>query len=115
MTGCATAPDAAHDLTWARIGQTVAVGGPKVTPLAIIEDSRCPAETRCVWPGRVRVFVRIDLGRGSETRELSQGMPMPVADGTLELVAIRPDKPRPTERLLAQGTYRLGVRFMGGL
>lgn len=31
-----------------RLGQTAFVGGPKVRPYRIIEDSRCPANLQCV-------------------------------------------------------------------
>lgn len=97
------------------IGRTVAVGGPKITPLAVIEDSRCPADVACVWAGRVRITVRVDLGRGSEMRELTMATPVQVADGALELVEVLPTKPAPGEAALAPGDYRFGLRFMGGL
>ena len=118
LAGCATAslPAPPEDgLTRAAIGQTVTVGGPKVTPLAVLEDSRCPAGVQCVWAGRVRISARVDLGRGSETRELTQGMPVPVADGTLELIEVQPAKPAPGARPLASADYRFTLRFMGGL
>ena len=107
--GCAAAGTAR------RRGQTVAVGGPKVTPLAVLEDSRCPAGVQCVWAGRVRISARIDLGSGSETHELTQGMPVPVADGTLELVQVQPAKPGSSAGPLASADYRFALRFMGGL
>jgi hypothetical protein len=117
--GCAAQPPpltarAGDDLSRARIGATVSVGGPRVTPLAVIEDSRCPMNVRCVWAGRVRVSVRIDLGSGSQVRELTQGKPVPIADGTLELVAVQPDR-RTEAKPIAAGDYRFGFRFMGGL
>ena len=118
LAGCATVslPAQPEDgLTRAAIGQIVAVGGPKVTPLAVLEDSRCPGGVQCVWAGRVRISARIDLGRGSETRELTQGMPVPVADGTLELIEVQPAKPAPGARPLASADYRFTLRFMGGL
>lgn len=104
----------ADDLVRARLGQTVAVGGPKVTPLRVIEDSRCPGTAVCVWAGRIRVSVRIDLGSGSQVRELEQGQPIQIADGTLELVEVAPGPSAP-------GTptkpvpLMFGFRFMGGL
>ncbi len=122
LAGCVTTPrveepspaseDSDDGLSRTRLGETVAVGGPKVTPVALLEDSRCPTDTRCIWAGRVRVTVRVDLGRGSQMRELTQGQPVPVADGTLELVAVQPDR---TEHPIAPEAYRFGFRFMGGL
>lgn len=122
LTACATVAQPADssvavknredDLSWARLGETVAAGGPKVTSITVLEDSRCPEEKRCIWAGRVRVNARIDLGSGSQMRELTQGQPVPVADGTLELVEVQPKK---TERVIASEAYRFGWRFMGGL
>lgn len=99
----------------ARIGETVSVDGPKVKPLAVLEDSRCPMNARCVWAGRVRIRVRIDLGSGSQVRELTQGEPVQVADGSLELVEVQPDRPMTNEPNLAPADYRFGFRFMGGI
>ena len=112
--GCASTPPMANDgLGWARLNQQVYVDGPKVTPLAVVEDSRCPRTVTCVWAGRVRLSLRITTGRGSETREITTGAPLQVADGSLELVEVTPlataGKP------VAPGDYRFGFRFRGGL
>jgi hypothetical protein len=99
----------------ARLGETARVDGPKVTPLAVLEDSRCPMNARCVWAGRVRIRARIDLGSGSQFREMTQGEPIQVADGSLELVEIQPDKPMAGQAGLEDPDYNFGFRFMGGL
>jgi hypothetical protein len=101
-------------LTYAALGQTVTVDGPRITPLEVLEDSRCPMNARCVWAGQLRLRVRIESGTGG-TVELTSGKPVNVADGTLELVEVRPDKVAGS----ANGTvkpadYRFGLRFMGG-
>jgi len=102
-------------LTYAALGQTVTVGGPRITPLAVLEDSRCPMNARCVWGGQVRLRVRIDSGRGGEV-EVTSGKPVTVADGTLELVEVQPDKVAGGDNhgTVAQSAYRFGFRFMGG-
>src|SRR3546814_12425747 len=57
LSACAAAgqqtplPDGSH----VAIGQRAYVDGPIVQPVAVIEDSRCPATVRCVWAGQVRV------------------------------------------------------------
>jgi len=114
LTSCATVPPAEAGPT-AGIGQVAYTNGLRVRPVAVVEDSRCPVDVQCVWAGRVRISARIDLGRGSETRELTQGIPAPVADGTLELVEVQPAKPAPSARPLASADYRFALRFMGGL
>ncbi|MCA1661917.1 MAG: hypothetical protein LC648_07070 [Novosphingobium sp.] len=100
-------------LAYARLGETVSVGAARVTPLALLEDSRCPQGVQCVWAGRVRITARISTGAGTTTRELTSGQPVTVADGALTLVEVQPLRrrdapPRPED-------YRFGFRFDGGL
>ena len=114
LAGCATTPEpeAAHDgIARAGLNQRVYVDGPYVTPLAVVEDSRCPAGDQCVSAGRTRVMVRIDLGSRSEYRELCSDKPLQVADGQLALVEVQPTPAAGTR----PGAYRFGMRFAGGL
>jgi hypothetical protein len=102
-------------LAYAALGQTVSVGGPRVTPLAVLEDSRCAMNARCVWAGQVRLRLRIDSGTGG-TVEVTSGKPVTVADGTLELVEVRPDKVAggANHGAVKPAEYRFCFRFMGG-
>lgn len=116
LAGCAAStPPLAHPTNPVRagIGQTISVDGPHVSPLAVLEDSRCPKAVQCVWAGRVRISVRIDLGARSETRELELNRPVHVADGALELVEVLPDKM--TDRMILPEDYQFGFRFMDGI
>lgn len=92
LGGCVTYKTHSDGITRIRIDQTATVDGPRVTPLKLIEDSRCPKGAQCVWAGRVRVTVRIDLGQRNELRDLTLGEPQQVADGTLTLVEVLPEK-----------------------
>ena len=112
--GCVTLPHLNEDgSTEVRLGQRADLGGPKVTVLKVLEDSRCPMEARCVWAGRVRLSVRIELGNGSSVKELASDTPVPVADGALELLGTMP--PKSTQRQIAPGDYRFALKFSGGL
>ena len=118
LAGCVTpgsqapSPDASG-LVYARMGETVAVGGPRVTPLALIEDSRCPQGVQCVWAGRVRIRATISTLTIKLTRDLTLGEPFPVADGTLTLADVRPMRAK--DAAIASADYRFGFRFDGGL
>ncbi|MCW1431139.1 hypothetical protein [Novosphingobium sp. JCM 18896] len=105
-TGSAGAAPPASDRALARIGETVRVHGVRVTPLRVIEDSRCPQNARCVWAGRVRISARI----AGVVRELTLGEPFAVRGGGVQLSAVVP------ERTTLQGTippraYRFGFEF----
>jgi len=113
LSSCATVPPGRDGLAWARIGQTVYVDGPRVRPEKVLEDSRCPADVQCFWAGRVRILAQVTTGPGSELRELTLREPVPVADGTLELVEVRPETN--SRRAIPLQDYRFGLRFRGGL
>lgn len=97
----------------ARLGETVDVGGPKVTPLRVLSDNRCRQGRHCRWQGRIKVEVRIDLGSRSEIRTLSNDAALPVADGQLELVRTRPRPP--ASGRIDPANYVFSLRFRGGL
>ena len=114
LTGCVTTqPSGDSGLAFARIGQTVMVGGPRVTPLALLEDSRCPQGVQCVWAGQVRITARVATGNSSSVREMTSGKPEPVADVTLTLNDVQPAKRNDSTN--ATGDYRFGFRFDRGL
>lgn len=57
-----------------------------ITPLAVVEDSRCPADVLCVQAGQLVVTVRIDHPSGSTTRVMMLGTTTAVAGGTILFV-----------------------------
>lgn len=65
LAACAVIPDPivaapAPEGSPVALGQAVRVGALTVTPVAVVEDSRCPINARCVWAGRLVVRTRID-------------------------------------------------------
>ncbi|OYW44633.1 MAG: hypothetical protein B7Z08_06465 [Sphingomonadales bacterium 32-68-7] len=118
LGACATIPDAPAEpedgIARAGLNQRVYVDGPYVTALAVLEDSRCPMNARCVWAGRTRLTIKIDLGSRSETRVISSEEPIQVADGTLSLVEVQPDL-MAGEQAGPAKPYRFGFTFAGGI
>ena len=103
-------PDAAN----VAIGQRAYADGPLIQPVAVIEDSRCPVGVACVWAGRVRVKMLWLRPNGeAQPFEVVLGEPTPLADGTITLESVHPDK-RP-DRPIKPSDYRFAFRFMGGL
>ncbi len=113
LSGCVTYRTSGDGITRAQFGETVKVDGPRVTPLKLLEDSRCPKDVQCVWAGQVRISAIISWGSRVEQVELTQGKPLPVADGSLELVEAAPEKV--SNITLLPDDYRFGFRFAGGL
>lgn len=97
-----------------RLGQIAAVNGPRVRPERVIEDSRCPGDVQCVQAGRLIVRVTVLGGGWSKRIDLTQGIPVSVADGRLVLVEATPSRNLGKRR----GTplpYRFTFDFQGGL
>lgn len=113
LAGCVTARVNEDDSVDARLGQTVNVDGPRVTPLEVLEDSRCPMEARCIRAGSVRLKVRIVTGAIRAVREMASDKPLQVADGQLELVGVTP--PRSVRGPIKPSDYRFSFKFSGGL
>ena len=96
------------------LGQRATVDGPIVQPIEILEDSRCPMNARCVWAGRVRLKMLWLRPTGEKQPfEVTLGESTPLADGSITLEAVRPDKV--TNVTLKPEDYRFSFRFAGGL
>lgn len=76
------------------IGQTKKAGKVKVKFAEVIEDSRCPEGTQCIWAGnaKVKLVVNVNGGR-AETIELNTGSgnTAAIVNGySIELVSLTP-------------------------
>ena len=61
------------NFAWVGLGQMRNVDGVRVTPLRVIEDSRCPMNAKCTWAGNARVQLTVKGNKGSRTIELNTG------------------------------------------
>jgi len=110
--GCATAlgghaatPELPQSFTLS-LGDHQRIGSLTITPLEIVEDSRCPQSVACIQAGTVRAKIAL-AGNGSTTTPIV-GLAAPVAVGTtwLHLRAVCPYPIRPSPRI-AKSAYRL--------
>jgi hypothetical protein len=93
----------------ARIDQTVKIADFELTPLEVLEDSRCAVDVQCVWAGRLRLKARIDFGGRAPEPELTLGEAQPIGGGMLELVEA---KPHPEQgRTIYPEDYRFGFTY----
>jgi len=77
---------------FAALGQPTRVGALVVTPQALVEDSRCPINVRCVWAGRLVLKTRIDGTGWRETVDLTLGQAYSTHGSGLALVSAEPAK-----------------------
>ncbi len=113
LTACTTTSMPRSDGSDVALGQEAMVDGPVIKPIAVIEDSRCPMNARCVWAGRVRLKMLWVRSQSNQEFELTLGEPKPLADGSITLTSVRPDKR--TDVVLKPSDYRFSFSFAGGL
>ena len=95
LSACATTPIAGSPIRsdgFATLGQSTRVGALVVTPQALVEDSRCPINARCIWAGRLVLKTRIDGTGWRETVDLTLGQPYATHGTGLALVSAEPGK-----------------------
>lgn len=95
----------------AGIGETADLGGGlTVRLLAVVEDSRCPANVTCVWAGRLRV--RAAISGVSGERELTLGQPLETPNGAVLLAVAKPTpwQDWPAAEIGPRPPYRFGLR-----
>ena len=116
LSACATTSGQTPlaDASNVALGQQAYADGPIIQPVAVLEDSRCPMNARCIWAGRVRVKMMWIRGNGEKQPfEITLGESTPIADGSITLESVRPDKMTNVELKLTD--YRFSFRFAGGL
>lgn len=113
LTACTTTSMPRTDGNDVALGQEAVVDGPVVKPVAVLEDSRCPMNARCVWAGRVRVKMLWLRPEGNQVFELTLGEAKPLSDGAITLTSVRPDKL--TNLVIKPADYRFSFSFAGRL
>ena len=110
LTGCITADARPAVAGFARIGGAVRSGPFTVTPLRVIEDSRCPRTALCVWAGQVRIEARITGNGVNQRSELTLGKSVDVGrSGSIGLTEVQPE--RVSAAGIAFSRYRFAFTF----
>ena len=87
------------------VGRRIELGNRAVTPLAVLEDSRCPANVQCIQAGTVRLQVRLEEAGRSWDAVVGLKQPAALENAWLHLLGVCP--PRPTPERPAERDYRL--------
>lgn len=111
LAGCAIIPDtprvgqeAANQGTPIALGQSAWVGDAIVTPLAVVEDSRCPEDAQCIQAGKLTVSTRITFTHWQQTVPLTLGEPYRVMSRDFVLATASPTNSAGQE--IPPGAYR---------
>lgn len=74
-----------------RIDQGASALGVKVTPRAVVEDSRCPIDATCVQAGTVRVRAQLASGLGDAEQEFVLNQPVTTEAEIVTLEQVVPE------------------------
>ena len=93
------------------LGEKLRLGPVHVRPIAVVEDSRCPADVTCDSPNRIVVRTEIRGPTSSKTRNFEVGFTREVEGaGGLMLAAVSPS---PTaDGAIAPTAYRFTYQFV---
>ena len=87
----------------ARIGQEGKSLEVSITPLVVVQDSRCPVGVQCIWAGTVKLTARLGSGLGTATQEFTLGEPITTE---AEMVTLKEVFPAPQAGVtIPEGDY----------
>ncbi len=96
-------PDSGPTALRASIGQQVSALDVSITPLTVLQDSRCPAGVQCIWAGTVKLTARLSSGLGTATQEFTLGEPITTE---AEMITLKEVFPSPTAGVtIPEGDY----------
>ncbi len=87
----AECPSVRESIT-AKLNQKILNNEVYITPLKIIEDSRCPADVTCIWAGQVRLQAKLQSGNSEQEIILISGKPFIFSGKSVTLTDILPAK-----------------------
>jgi hypothetical protein len=92
LAACSTlaGPPVAPEGSAVALGHPVAVADLTITPISVVEDSRCPINARCVWAGRIVVETQVDGAGWQDVLPLTLGEPGTTRGHVLNLTSAEP-------------------------
>ncbi len=100
----AAVPEA--ESTVAVLKQRILTNGMHITPLEVVNDSRCPIDVQCIQAGTVTVRALIEVGTNSETVTLTLNKATTFVGKRITLVSATPAKS--SKQVILPTDYKLG-------
>ncbi|MBC7836206.1 hypothetical protein H7X87_00295 [Acetobacteraceae bacterium] len=91
FASCPQAVGAEKDVVTVGIGQTgESILDIKITPLEVLEDSRCPIDVQCIQAGTVRLRAQMVDGMGTGTEIFTLGQTITGEVASITLLEVKP-------------------------
>lgn len=92
------------------LNQKSTIGNISITPSEILEDSRCPSDVQCIQAGTVRVRVRLERNKVTQTVDMKLNTAVTFSGQSVELIEVTPGKV--STKTNAPGDYRFTFRVI---
>jgi hypothetical protein len=90
----------------ATLNHSVTISGVVLTPVEVVEDSRCPTDVQCIQAGTVRVRTRLGEDPNSPLYTFTLNTPQLIEGRTITLVEVAPAKV--STKTISSSDYRFG-------
>ena len=90
FTSCPVATNTVSNKVETFLNKPIAVGDIIITPLEVIEDSRCPIDVVCIQAGTVRLRTRIVNAGNPSEQVFSLGKDLHIGIQTIKLLDVTP-------------------------
>ena len=94
----------------ASIDQTVSGFSTKITPLEVVEDSRCPADVQCIQAGTVRLPVKLQSASGDSESIVTLNTPITTEAEEITLMQVTPNPVAGTQFLPSDYRFTFWVK-----
>jgi hypothetical protein len=94
------------------LNQAVSSLDVQITPLEVLEDSRCPVDVQCVWAGTVQLRVRLRSAAAETEQVFTLGTPITTEAHEIALVKVLPEPQ--ADKVIAPSAYRFVFRITKG-
>jgi hypothetical protein len=92
IKGAATKPAPVQELTGTPLGTTLSIYDVSLTPVEVVEDSRCPTGVQCIQAGRIRVKTMISNGTKTVERIFQLHDPITFDNIAFTMTVASPEK-----------------------
>lgn len=96
----------------AKIGEEVSVYDAKITPIEIVEDSRCPIDAECIQAGKLVVRARVESNGETSAEYLLELYAASLKTEVAEISLVRAEPNPESEKELGDADYELYFRVV---
>ncbi|MDB5194850.1 MAG: hypothetical protein JWO84_34 [Parcubacteria group bacterium] len=115
FAACPTGTTPEKESTVAALNQRILSMDVHITPLEVLEDSRCPSDVQCIQAGTVRARVKLEGPGGTQIETMVLGSPVSFGNKHVTLMSVTPAKNSKTTITPSNYRFTFSVSYgMGG-